>query len=67
MSIPKDWPKDKPLPNPYANFPFIVVDMLTPREVEQLSKRRKRRAPTEPGGEEGPAALLAVDMSVGKG
>jgi hypothetical protein len=61
VTISKDWPPDKPLPNPYSRFSFVVVDMLTPREVERLRQEAKEtRAyyPTgirssEAGGEEG--------------
>jgi hypothetical protein len=43
-----DWPKDKPLPNPYAKFSFIVVVMLTPREVERLRQEAKEATYTSP-------------------
>jgi hypothetical protein len=44
MPIPKDWPEDKSLPNPYSAFPFVVCEMLTPREINSLRQEAKRDA-----------------------
>jgi hypothetical protein len=41
MPIPKDWPEDKSLPNPYSAFPFVVCEMLTPREINSLRQEAK--------------------------
>jgi hypothetical protein len=41
MPIPKDWPLDDPLPNPYSAFPSVVCEMLTPREIERLRQEAK--------------------------